>query len=273
MKKRQFTKSDSDSFNRDGFVILKSFFSPEEAGLLLSAATMDENIKTHTFGREDSGGTETKLALWYNHGDDIYGAFSKNEYIIDAVESLLGGKTALYHTKVMQKEPRVGGAWEWHQDYGYWYKNGFLFPSMLSVMIAITKADKGNGCLQVLKGSHALGRIDHLLVGGQNGADMERVNEALKMFELIYVELEPGDTLFFHGNLLHSSGRNNSEYARWSIISAYNLASNKPFLDEPGSAYTPVKKLPDKSIHDFASRKTRSDAGFLNPVNDKSLQK
>jgi hypothetical protein len=28
----------------------------------------------------------------------------------------------------MQKEPRVGGAWEWHQDYGYWYKNGFLYP-------------------------------------------------------------------------------------------------------------------------------------------------
>ena len=28
----------------------------------------------------------------------------------------------------MQKEPKVGGAWEWHQDYGYWYKNEFLFP-------------------------------------------------------------------------------------------------------------------------------------------------
>jgi phytanoyl-CoA hydroxylase len=273
MKNRQFTKSDEDHFNRDGFVILKSFFSPEEAELLLSAARMDENIRKNTYGREDSGGTETKLALWYNHGEDIYGAFSKNEHIVNAVETLLGGRTALYHTKVMQKEPRVGGAWEWHQDYGYWYKNGFLFPSMLSVMIALTRANRENGCLEVLKGSHTLGRIDHLLVGGQNGADMERVREALKIFDHVYVELEPGDALFFHGNLLHSSGRNNSENPRWSIISAYNLASNKPYRDEPASAYTPVKKLPDQAIHDFSSRKTRADAGFLNPVNDKSLQK
>ena len=144
---------------------------------------------------------------------------------------------------------------------------------MMSVMIALTAANQKNGCLQVLKGSHALGRIEHSLVGGQNGADMERVNQALKIFELVYVELEPGDTLFFHANLLHSSSRNNSENARWSIISAYNLASNKPYLDEPASAYTPVNKLPDRTVHDFATKKISADADFLNPINDKSLQK
>ncbi len=273
MKNRVVTQSERDTFNKDGFVILKTFFSPEEAGMLLKAATMDESIKKNTFGRQDSGGTETKLALWYNHGEDLFGAFSKNEHIIDAVESLLGGRTALYHTKIMQKEPRIGGAWEWHQDYGYWYKNGFLFPAMLSAMIAITPATKENGCLQVLRGSHALGRIDHALVGGQNGADMDRVNQALKLFELVYVELEPGDTLIFHGNLLHSSSRNNSENARWSMISAYNLATNKPYLEEPASAHTPVEKLPDQAIYDFANRMTNANADFLNPVFDKSLQK
>ena len=102
MKNRQFTPTDKDSLDRDGYVIVRSFFSPEEAELLLNASIQDENIKKNTFGREDSGGTETKLTLWYNHGEDIYGAFSKNEYIIDAVEMLLGERTALYHTKVMQ---------------------------------------------------------------------------------------------------------------------------------------------------------------------------
>ena len=52
----------------------------------------------------------------------------------------------------MQKEPKVGGAWEWHQDYGYWYKNQFMFPDeLISVMVALTEANKGNGCLQVIK--------------------------------------------------------------------------------------------------------------------------
>ena len=34
---------------------------------------------------------------------------------------------------------------------------------------------------------------------------MERVHEALKRLELVYVEMEPGDALFFHANMLHRS--------------------------------------------------------------------
>ena len=37
------------------------------------------------------------------------------------------------------------------------------------------------GCLQVLKGSHHLGRINHKSVGGQVGADLDRVEEAKKV--------------------------------------------------------------------------------------------
>ena len=35
----------------------------------------------------------------------------------------------------------------WHQDYGYWYKNGCLKPDLNTVWVAIDKADKTNGCL------------------------------------------------------------------------------------------------------------------------------
>lgn len=66
------------------------------------------------------------------------------------------------------------------------------------------RCTKANGCLQVLKGSHKMGRIDHATVGRQAGADLERVEEAKKLFPLVHVEMEPGDTLFFHCNLLHT---------------------------------------------------------------------
>src|SRR5688572_5928381 len=46
----------------------------------------------------------------------------------------------------------LGGAWEWHQDYGYWYGNGCLWPNMLSVIIAIDPNTRENGCFQLLKG-------------------------------------------------------------------------------------------------------------------------
>ena len=49
-----------------------------------------------------------------------------------------------------------------------------------------------------------MGRVDHILSGEQAGADTERVKHAMNMFSLEYVEMEPGDALFFHCNLLHS---------------------------------------------------------------------
>ena len=61
---------------------------------------------------------------------------------------------------------------------------------------------------------------------------MAFVQEAEKISELVYCELKAGDVLFFHPNLLHRSEANLSDNARWSVISAYNLASNKPFLEK-----------------------------------------
>ena len=43
-----------------------------------------------------------------------------------------------------------------------------------------------NCLLQVLKGSHLCGRIDHLRVGGQAGADMERVEHLKKVSQLMF---------------------------------------------------------------------------------------
>ena len=86
------------------------------------------------------------------------------------MEQLLGGEVYLYHIKMMLKEPRVGGAWEWHQDYGYWYHNGCLFPASGELPDCGQPGQQDNGCLQVLRGSHLLGRIDHGKTGDQTGA-------------------------------------------------------------------------------------------------------
>ncbi|MEM7015985.1 MAG: phytanoyl-CoA dioxygenase family protein, partial [Pseudomonadota bacterium] len=52
-------------------------------------------------------------------------------------ESLIGEPVYHFQSKLTAKDPLVGGAWEWHQDYGYWYYNGCLEPKMLSFMIAL----------------------------------------------------------------------------------------------------------------------------------------
>lgn len=261
-------------YKKQGYVVVKQFCSPQEIERLYSTAVNDAAMKENALDLNDQTGKKTKLSLWFTPGDDVFGYLTRSEKMVACVHQLLGDHSAVchFHSKLMQKEPRVGGAWEWHQDYGYWYKNQFMFPDQLiSVMVALTPANKANGCLQVISGSHKLGRVNHGFTGEQIGADMEMVNNALKTMDLVYAELEPGDALFFHSNLLHRSEANLSDHPRWSIISCYSQQSNLAYNESSTSWKTPVQVVPDEAILEWKTR-SFSEADFLKKENDPALQ-
>ena len=144
---------------------------------------------------------------------------------------------------------------------------------LTSVFIAIDRATKENGCLQVLKGSHRAGRVDHILTGDQAGADLERVNELARRLELVYVEMEPGDAVFFDANLLHRSDQNRSENPRWSMICCYNAARNDPYKESHHPRYTPLSKVDDAMILRVGEKSFSADASdvaWLDPEKDAS---
>lgn len=267
------TPEQKAQYDRDGYLIVSNFFNPEQIKLLYSLATEDAVMTSNAFDLNDQTGKRTKLTLWFTPGDDTYGLLVRSKSVVDAIQTLLGeGEVCHFHSKLMQKEPKVGGAWEWHQDYGYWYKNGFLYPEALtSMMIALTEATKQNGCLQVLKGTHKMGRVEHNFAGEQQGADMPFVEEALKRHERVYVELKPGDVLFFHSNLLHMSEGNLSDKPRWSLISCYNLSYNIPFREKNTSCITPVKVVPDEAILNSGSHGLSEGTDFLRKENEITL--
>jgi len=243
------TEDQQAAYESDGFVLVRGFFDSKEAQLLQAAIVQDPAIRDHFYDRADSAGLATKMATWNHPGDSIYGYAARSRKMVDTMEHLLGGEVYHYHSKITAKEPHEGGAWEWHQDYGYWYNNGCLFPQMASAMIALDKCTKANGCLQVLKGSHHMGRIDHgLLDGDQVGADLNRVKQAEKQLELVYCEMEMGDVVFFHCNTLHRSDQNRSDDRRWTLICCYNAASNDPYLEHHHPRYTPLEKVDDVEI-------------------------
>ncbi|HMI01400.1 MAG TPA: phytanoyl-CoA dioxygenase family protein [Pedobacter sp.] len=262
----QLTNAEITSYQEDGYLILHGFFNEKEVSKLYHVAIEDDAISRHSIDLNDQSGKKTKLALWYTPGDDVYGLLTRSQRIALAVGYLMDGESPVchYHSKLMQKEPKVGGAWEWHQDYGYWYKNEFLFPDqMISVMVAITEATKENGCLQVIKGSHKMGRVEHGSAGEQAGASQRYVDLALKTMELIYVELKPGDTLFFHANVLHRSEANLSDQSRWSLISAYNRQSNIPYNEKSASCLIPLSIVPDSALLSAGDAGLTEKADFL----------
>jgi ectoine hydroxylase-related dioxygenase (phytanoyl-CoA dioxygenase family) len=262
-----------NDFKKDGFILLKSLFDKDEIDLLKKTAVEDRELDKHSFGRADGEGGTVRLSLWNHPGNNIYGMIARSHRIVDKVEKLLDDEVYHYHSKMILKDPEIGGAWAWHQDYGYWYQNGVLFPDLVSVFIAVDKATKENGCLQVIKGSHHMGRVDHVLTGDQAGADQERVDEALKRLELVYCEMDPGDTIFFHSNLLHRSDQNKSPNPRWSLICCYNAASNDPYKESHHPRYTKLHKVKDTEIKKVGMKRFEESAGkssFLKPEEDHS---
>jgi ectoine hydroxylase-related dioxygenase (phytanoyl-CoA dioxygenase family) len=268
-------KNRLDDYERNGFVLVKGMFDAEEIGLLRRAAKQDRELDQHSFGRGDGEGGVVRLSLWNHPGDTIYGMFARCESIVNSAEKLLGGEVYHYHSKMIMKDAKVGGAWTWHQDYGYWYQNGVLFPLLCSASIAVDPATRENGCLQVLSGSHHMGRIDHILTGDQAGADVGRVREAQKRLETVYVEMDPSDVLFFHANLLHRSDQNHSDQPRWSMICCYNAARNDPYKEAHHPRYTPLSKVPDSAIREAGLRRfadTNADVAWLEEAKDHSAR-
>lgn len=262
------------AYHRDGYLILRQLFSKPEIDKLYQTALQDDAMKKNALDLNDQTGKKTKLSLWFTPGNDVFGYMTRSKRIIDAITPLLDSDAPVchFHSKLMQKEPRVGGAWEWHQDYGYWYKNQFMFPDQLvSVMVALTEANKQNGCLQLIEGSHKLGRVNHGFAGEQVGADMVMVNNALRTMHLRYCEIQPGDVLIFHPNLLHRSEANLSDRPRWSVISCYNSQSNLAYNETSTAWKVPVEIVPDNAILEWEAD-SLSNADFLKKENDPALK-
>ncbi|MBS1526274.1 MAG: phytanoyl-CoA dioxygenase family protein [Bacteroidetes bacterium] len=274
MSSKQLTAEQVAAYHRDGYVLIRNFCSEAEINKLYKTALEDDAMRKNALDLNDLSGKKTRLSLWFTPGNDVFGYLTRSERMVNSVAQLLDSDAPVchFHSKLMQKEPKVGGAWEWHQDYGYWYKNQFMFPDQLiSVMVALTPANKENGCLQVIKGSHKIGRVNHGFSGEQVGADMTMVNNCLKTMELVYSELNPGDALFFHSNLLHRSEANLSDHPRWSIISCYSSQSNLAYNETSTSWHTPVNIVPDEAILNWEAD-SLSNNDFLKKENDPALK-
>ena len=265
---RRLSTGDIAHFQSDGYLLKPALFDAVEVALMRRALDCDEAIhdQRNTMATHDADGSVTTTVMWTDPGDDLFGAIARCERVVDGAERLLGGEVYHYHSKLTLKAPETGGAWNWHQDYGYWYFNGNLFPDMLSVFIAIDPATQENGCLQILRGSARMGRLDHQLVESQLTADPERVAHAVERLEVVSCEMAAGDALFLHCNTLHGSSKNTSKRSRNVLLCCYNAARNDPYKDHHMPRYTPLKKLPDSAVQERGGIHAGADRRFMRPA-------
>ncbi|XP_033730971.1 L-proline trans-4-hydroxylase-like [Pecten maximus] len=259
------TKDMKKNFDDQGYIIIKGLFDQAEMANLKKVFEDGGIIKNNGFTMEDGDGKKAKMAVWNTPGNDVSGMMARCEKVVNTCEDLLGGEVYHYHSKLVYKDPFSGGSFLWHQDYGYWYHNSCLFPDMMTVFVAIDKCTRSNGCLEVLAGSNRCGRIAHEVIRGQNSADSERVSAIKKICPQTCIELDPGDAVFFHCNLLHTSSGNNSADRRWALLVAYNTKANNPLVPHHHSQYIPIQKVPDSSVKECTNYQDFTGKDFWDP--------
>ena len=251
------TPADKQRFWEDGFLVKRRLFDEEEVGFVHRALVEDATLRGHIIDRQrafelpdDEWEAHDQIIqiIWNRAGDDLFGAISRGARLVEVAEFLLGGEVYNYTHALNMKPPGRGGRFRWHQDYGYWYENGILFPDMLNTITAIDPMRPDNGGLRVLRGSHRLGRITHVTIRGQMCADPERVAWAQTLLDTVDIEMALGDVMFQHCNLLHASERNASDSPRTTLVCSYNMARNNPFRRHHHSSYAPLEKLPDSAV-------------------------
>lgn len=253
------------AFDETGFILLKGVLDKDELSKVEHTLTGSDAITKHMYLDTHDGDRRTDKVMWSFPGNDVTGMVARSEKIAGTMEKLLGGEVYHYHTKLMMKDAGTGARSVWHQDYGYWYLYGNLFPDMGTVFIALDPCTMDNSCLQVLRGSHKCGRLDHHRVIGQMGCDEERTQQIKEQCQLEYIEMDAGDALYFHCNLIHSSSDNASTKRRWAFLTAYNRASNNPTIDRPHPQYTKLHKVSNSAIKSCTNYTDMEGKRFMNP--------
>lgn len=154
--------------------------------------------------------------------DPVLDSYTTHPRLLDCVERFVGHDVQTIHTMLINKPPNVDGRHPLHQDLLY-------FPfrpadRIVASWTALERVTKENGCLVVVPGSHRGELLAH-----ENPQEIEWLNAAYfgakgvdeALEKRVHLEMEPGDTVFFHPILLHGSGRNRTQGFRRAISAHY----------------------------------------------------
>lgn len=233
------TNEQRQEYESQGFLLLPGFFSPEELApwharfldiVEERVAPADDMLVMRDVmvakGLVEPRSKPEAIAKIQDFHNDrlLFDGYCKNPKLLAVVEAFCGPDIKSVHNMLINKPPGVDGRHPLHQDLLY-------FPfrpadRIVATWTALEPCDRDNGCLVVVPGSHRDGLREHevpdwdhvnFLYVGAKGADAGT--------ERMHLEMQPGDTVFFHPALLHGSGRNRTARFRRAISCHYASAA------------------------------------------------
>jgi len=173
--------------------------------------------------------------------------------ILKYVECFTGPNIMAMHTMLINKPPDSGNKTSrhpMHQDLHY-------FPfrpadQIVCSWTAMEKVTRQNGCLVVLPGTHTGTLKEHDYPEWEGGVNKmyHGIRDYDPQHPRVHLEMEKGDTVFFHPLLIHGSGMNQTEGFR-KAISCHYASANCYYIDVKGTTQEGI----EKEVKEIAARK------------------
>ncbi len=209
------SRSQIDSFNKDGYLKPLRVFSPAEAD---ANRRYFDGLLARVMA---AGGDSYSISTAHLKYGPVYDILT-NPRIVALVKDLLGENVIAWGSHFFCKMPGDGKSVAWHQDASYWP----LSPSKaVTVWLAIDDADCENACMRFLAGSHHFG---HLTYRPSDSSEHNVLNQTIENAEQygqpVDDILKAGEASIHSDLLLHGSDVNRSQRRRCGLTLRYCAA-------------------------------------------------
>ncbi|KAL4149353.1 hypothetical protein QTP88_003315 [Uroleucon formosanum] len=180
--------------------------------------------------------------LW----DEEFYEYARFPKMLDYIESFIGPNVMAMHSMFINKQPDIGtnsSRHPVHQDLHYFpFRPANLIVAAWTACVPVTV---DNGCLYVLPGTHTGDLYPHNYPEPKYGEINKMYHEAkisndYDDHKKVFLEMDKGDTVFFHPLLLHGSGINKTQDLR-KVISVHYASSNCHYIDVSGTTQDNIK--------------------------------
>jgi len=229
----QLTAEQVTSYQRDGWVLMP--------GLLGRAWTM--RLRKEVLAIMDAIGlpqTCLRQTGEFLPGGPLH-AYVHSAQLRAIASTLLAGPAHLYGPFTAVKSPG-GGALHFHQDNQYTVHDG---PS-LNLWTALEPVDEGNGCLQIVSGSHRHGTLPAVPTT-ENHRGIDSTPDGVTV-----LRMQPGDCVAFSRLTVHGSGENRTalprvayavQFHREDVRATWDGNGWMPLTQRPRWSFGPVARL------------------------------
>lgn len=225
-----------EAYEAKGYLILKNVFSPQQVEqvkkrlrYLIRYAGFYRHFGIHFSNTvaSDSGDllhTVNNIANAHFRDPILMENILNPESFRKAVAAIIGGSYCSNGGAFFLKPPFTGAAVSCHQDSVVWFGGNPWgqgpAPTVFDAWIAFDPATRENGCLQLFPGSERHGILPHpkkdeLRPKGPLGNDP--ASHGFTAEDAVFCEMEPGDMVFWHQDMLHQSEPNRSSKPRLGL--------------------------------------------------------